>query len=152
MFEITLPDGRIVSSDKLESWLEFIRREIGEGLAKAAVAVSINGNTVDVTSQVQTGNMTVITVKNPEGLEIIRHSTSHVMADAVQKLFPGTKVTIGPAIDNGFYYDFDSPHRFSQEDFEAIEQKMHEIVKAKLPFVRKEVSKEIGRASCRERV
>ena len=142
MFEITLPDGRIVSSDKLESWLEFIRREIGEGLAKAAVAVSINGNTVDVTSQVQTGNMTVITVKNPEGLEIIRHSTSHVMADAVQKLFPGTKVTIGPAIDNGFYYDFDSPHRFSQEDFEAIEQKMHEIVKAKLPFVRKEVSKE----------
>ncbi|HNW16620.1 MAG TPA: threonine--tRNA ligase, partial [bacterium] len=142
MFEVTLPDGRIVSSEKAENWLEFIKREIGAGLAKAAVAVSVNGKTVDVTSNVETGGMTVITTKSPEGLEIIRHSTSHVMADAVQKLFPGTKVTIGPAIDNGFYYDFDSPHRFSQEDFEAIEMKMADIIKAKHPFVRKEVSKE----------
>jgi len=142
MFEIILPDGKKVSSERNESWLEFIKKEIGEGLAKAAVAVSINGKAVDVTSIVESGNMTVITAKNPEGVEIIRHSASHVMADAVQKLFPGTKVTIGPAIENGFYYDFDSPHRFSQDDFEAIEKKMNEIVKAKSPFIRKEVSKE----------
>lgn len=142
MFEIILPDNRKVLSERNESWLEFIRKEIGDGLAKAALAVSINGKAVDVTSNVTSGNMTVITAKNPEGVEIIRHSTSHVMADAVQKLFPGTKVTIGPAIDNGFYYDFDSPHRFSQDDFEAIEKKMNEIVKTKSPFVRKEVSKE----------
>ena len=142
MFEIILPDGRKVNSERNESWLEFIRKEIGEGLAKAAIAVSVNGKAVDVTSSVVSCNMTVLTAKNPEGVEIIRHSTSHVMADAVQKLFPGTKVTIGPAIDNGFYYDFDSQHRFSQEDFEAIEKKMAEIVKAKHPFTRKEVSKE----------
>lgn len=142
MFEVTLPDGRIVSSDKSESWLEFISREIGAGLAKAAVAVSIDGKMVDVSSDVSSGNMIVITLKNPEGLDILRHSTSHVMADAVQKLFPGTKVTIGPSIDNGFYYDFDSPHRFSVDDFEAIEKKMNEIVKARLPFIRKEVSKD----------
>jgi threonyl-tRNA synthetase len=142
MFEVTLPDGKIVNSNQAETWLEFIKREIGAGLAKAAVAVSVKGKLVDVTSNVETGTMTVITAKSPEGVEIIRHSTSHVMADAVQKLFPGTKVTIGPAIDNGFYYDFDSPHRFSQEDFETIEMKMADIVKAKHPFVRKEVSRE----------
>lgn len=140
MFEIILPDGKIISSDKKESWIELIKREIGAGLAKAALAVSINKKLVDVSSNVETGNMAVITAKSPEGLDIIRHSASHIMADAVQKLFPGTKVTIGPSIDNGFYYDFDSPHRFSNDDFESIEKKMDEIIKAKLPFVRKVVS------------
>ncbi|MGI6394082.1 MAG: threonine--tRNA ligase [bacterium] len=142
MFKVTLPDSKVVNSELKESWLEFIKREIGAGLAKAAVAVSINDKMVDVSSEVQSGEMKVVTAKTPDGLEIIRHSTSHVMADAVQKLFPGTKVTIGPAIENGFYYDFDSTHRFSGEDFEAIEQKMQEIVKARFPFIRKEVSKE----------
>lgn len=142
MFKVTLPDSKVVNSELKESWLEFIKREIGAGLAKAAVAVSINDKMVDISSEVQSGDMKVVTAKTPDGLEIIRHSTSHVMADAVQKLFPGTKVTIGPAIENGFYYDFDSTHRFSGEDFEAIEQKMQEIVKARFPFIRKEVSKE----------
>lgn len=142
MFEVILPDGNKIESEISENWLSFIKREIGEGLAKAAVAVSINDKIVDVTAEVESGNMSVITMKMPEGVAIMRHSASHVMADAVQKLFPGTKVTIGPSIENGFYYDFDSPHRFSVDDFEAIEKKMAEIVKARSPFMRKVVTKE----------
>ena len=142
MFEVILPDGKKVESEISENWLSFIKRVIGEGLAKAAVAVSINDKLVDVTAEVESGNMSVITMKMPEGVAIMRHSASHIMADAVQKLFPGTKVTIGPSIENGFYYDFDSEHRFSVDDFEAIEKKMSEIVKEKQPFIRKVVTKE----------
>ncbi|MBO4440835.1 hypothetical protein J5834_01855 [bacterium] len=94
MFEIVLPDGKKVQSDISESWISFIKREIGEGLAKAAIAVSVNGRLVDVTADVESCDMSVITAKSEEGLAIIRHSASHIMADAVQQLFPGTKVTI----------------------------------------------------------
>jgi len=142
MFEISLPDGKVINSALSESWLDFIKREIGSGLAKSAVAVSLDNHLFDVTSPVQSGSMKVITLKSPEGLDIVRHSAAHIMADAVTKLFADTKVTIGPSIDNGFYYDFDSPHRFSEGDFEAIEKKMEEIVKAKQPFTRKVVTKE----------
>ncbi|HDT11845.1 MAG TPA: threonine--tRNA ligase, partial [bacterium] len=86
--------------------------------------------------------MKVITLKSSEGLHIVRHSAAHIMADAVTQLFPDTKVAIGPSIETGFYYDFDSPHRFSESDFEAIEKKMGEIIKENLPFTRKIVSKE----------
>ena len=74
--------------------------------------------------------------------EVLRHSAAHVMASAVQKLFPGVKVTIGPVIDNGFFYDFDSERHFSPEDLEAIEKKMQEIAGENIPFVREEVSRE----------
>ncbi len=142
MFEITLPDGKHIDSNLNESWLDFIKREIGAGLAKSAVAVSINDRLVDVSEPVQSGEMKVVTLKSPEGLNIVRHSAAHIMADAVTQIFPDTKVTIGPSIETGFYYDFDSPHRFSESDFETIEKKMAEIIKANIPFKRKVVSKE----------
>lgn len=142
MIEIILPDGSRKQSTEGQNWIEFIGKEIGQGLAKNALAVSINGVMKDVSTPVESGSMKVITSKNPEGIEIIRHSTSHIMADAVTSLFPGTKVTIGPSIDSGFYYDFDSEHRFTNEDLMAIEEKMRETIKAKLPFIRKVVSKE----------
>ena len=79
---------------------------------------------------------------SPEALDALRHSAAHVMAQAVQELFPGTKITIGPAIVNGFYYDFDSPHRFSEEDFLPIQKRMLQIAVGNHPFVGKEVSYE----------
>ncbi len=137
--DIILPDGTRKKAREGESWLEFISREIGQGLARNAVAVKINDTLRDVGAPVSEGTLVVITPASPEGLEIIRHSASHIMADAVTQLFPGTKVTIGPAIENGFYYDFDTEHRFSAEDLEKIEAKMTEIVKEKLPFTRREM-------------
>lgn len=111
---------------------------------KAVVAAEVDGQILDLTAVLPEGTTTLKPVMpdSAEGLEIIRHSAAHVMAMAVQKLFPGTLVTIGPAIDNGFYYDFDAARPFSQENFEAIEKEMHAIIKSAFPFVRKEVSKE----------
>ncbi len=142
MLNLILPDGSIKTASEGESFYDFISREIGSGLAKNAIAVSVNGNLKDLFSSVEEGNLNVITVKSEEGLEIIRHSASHIMADAVTKLFPGTLVTIGPAIDNGFYYDFDSNHRFTDEDLALIEEEMKKIVASKYKFERIEISKE----------
>src|SRR6185436_15373426 len=86
----------------------------------------------------ESGSLRVLTPQNPESLEIVRHSTAHLMAMAVTELFPGTLLTIGPVIDNGFYYDFDSQHKFSPDDFPAIEAKMAEYAKKDLPVVRSE--------------
>ena len=99
---------------------------------------------IDLSAQipVNTTKITPITSEDPEGLEVLRHSTSHIMADAVQKLFPGTKVTIGPSIDNGFYYDFDTKTPFTAEDLDLIEKEMKKIIEASLPFARSEMSKD----------
>ena len=137
---VTLPDGSRKEAKAGEHWRDFIAREIGQGLAKSALAVRINDAMKDVSSPVEEGPLVVITPSSPDGLDIIRHSASHIMADAVTQLFPGTKVTIGPAIENGFYYDFDSDHRFTAEDLERIEAKMADIIKAKQPFARTELS------------
>ena len=108
-----------------------------------AVAVKINGETRDLSSIVDSqAALEPIFVDTKEGLEILRHSTSHVMAMAVQELFPGVKVTIGPAIEDGFYYDFDYERPFREEDLASIEEKMGEIIKADLPFVRQEMTSE----------
>ncbi len=138
---LILPDGSRKEAKSGESFLKFIEREIGEGLAKNALAVSVNGIMKDVSSPVEDGDFVVITTKSKEALDLIRHSVSHIMADAVTTLWPGTKVTIGPAIENGFYYDFDSEHAFTAQDLELIENKMREIIKNKTPFVRKEITK-----------
>lgn len=107
------------------------------------VAAELNGRPVDLSAAVtDSGRLGFISVHSPTGLEIVRHSASHVMAQAVQELFPDVKVTIGPAIEEGFYYDFDSPRSFTPEDLEKIETRMTEIIKAKLPFRRMVVSKE----------
>jgi threonyl-tRNA synthetase len=110
---------------------------IGTGLAKAALAGRLNGDLVDLNTILSDGaTVAIITDKSPEALEIIRHSTSHLMAQAVKQLFPQAKVTIGPAIETGFYYDFDVDHPFTPEDLEKIESKMQELAKAAQPIVR----------------
>jgi threonyl-tRNA synthetase len=105
------------------------------------VGVRVNGNILDLSSQVESDSKPEpIYIDSEEGLEILRHSTSHVMAMAVKELFPGVKVTIGPAIEDGFYYDFDYERPLKEEDLPRIEEKMNEIIKADLPFVRKEMT------------
>ena len=109
---------------------------------KSIVAASIDGKTYDLSSPLPAGctEITPIVASSPEGLEMIRHSTAHVMALAVKKLFPNALVTIGPAIENGFYYDFDVEKPFTQGDLEQIEAEMHRIAAARIPFVRSEMS------------
>jgi threonyl-tRNA synthetase len=107
------------------------------------IAAKLNGYLVDLSRPLtEGGKIEPVSMRSEEGLEILRHSTSHVMAEAVKSLFPEAKVTIGPAIENGFYYDFDVPEPFSDEDLEKIEAKMREIVASKQPFVRREVTRE----------
>jgi len=107
------------------------------------VAYKLNGQLYDLSAPIkQDGEIEFIELSSPEGVEILRHSTAHIMADAVKKLFPEAKVTIGPAIENGFYYDFDYPPGFTQEDLPRIEEKMRETIKQDLPFQRREVGRE----------
>ncbi len=110
---------------------------------KAALAARAGETLLDLSSPVPAGTteLAAVTADSPEGLDILRHSTAHIMACAVQRLFPKTKVTIGPAIDKGFYYDFDAVRPFTPEDFAAIEAEMRHIVKDAAPFVRRELSK-----------
>jgi threonyl-tRNA synthetase len=128
MPDITLPDGSVRSFDGPVSGGE-IAADIGPGLAKAAMAVVVDGAQWDlnrkITHDVQ---LSIITERDDDALEIIRHDTAHVMAEAVQELYPDAQVTIGPAIDNGFYYDFHRSLPFTPEDLAAIEARMHEIV------------------------
>ncbi|MBR2136659.1 MAG: threonine--tRNA ligase [Alphaproteobacteria bacterium] len=129
MVKIKLPDGSVLEEKDGVSGLE-IAEKISSGLAKAALAVSVNGTLQDLTAPITTDStVTIITAKDKEGLHVLRHSCSHVMAEAVQELWPNTQVTIGPAIENGFYYDFARQEPFTTEDFVKIEAKMHEIVK-----------------------
>ncbi|MEO1305882.1 MAG: threonine--tRNA ligase, partial [Pseudomonadota bacterium] len=110
---------------------------ISNSLAKKALAAKVDGELYDLTRPLDgDADLALITAKDPEGLELIRHDAAHVLAQAVQELFPGTQVTIGPVIDDGFYYDFAREEPFSTEDFEAIEKKMAEIVDADYPIIR----------------
>jgi threonyl-tRNA synthetase len=133
---VTLPDG---SSRTLAggSSVFDLAASIGAGLAKAALAGKIDGELVDLAAPLRDGaRLEIITEKSPEALEIIRHSASHLMAQAVKELFPSAKVTIGPAIENGFYYDFDVEHPFTPEDLEKIEARMAELAKADIKLER----------------
>jgi len=108
----------------------------------SAVAARVNGDLLDLSRPLDRGGtLEVIDVKTPEGLGILRHSISHVMAQAVQDAFKGVKVTIGPSIEDGFYYDFDYETTFTPDDLKKIEERMKEIVSRDLPFVRREVSR-----------
>ncbi len=129
MIKIKLPDGSIMEEKEGISGLE-IANKISLSLGKAALAVSINDTLQDLTTPITTDStLTIITAKDKDGLHILRHSCSHVMAEAVQELWPDTQVTIGPAIENGFYYDFARKEPFTTDDFIKIEEKMHEIIK-----------------------
>lgn len=139
---VTLPDG---SRKTLEagSSLYDLAKSIGAGLARNAIAGKVNGELKDLSTLLNDGDQVeIITEKSPEALEIVRHSTSHLMAQAVKSLFPKSKVTIGPAIENGFYYDFDVERPFSPDDLEKIEAKMRDLAKAGLPITREVLTKD----------
>jgi threonyl-tRNA synthetase len=120
-----------------------VAASIGKGLAKAAIAGRVDGKIVDVYAPVKDGaKIEIITPKSDAGLDTIRHSTAHLMANAVQELFPGTQVTIGPVIENGFFYDFGASRPFTDEDLRRIEEKMTELVKRDLPVKREEWTRE----------
>ncbi len=133
---VTLPDGSRRPFDLTPTGAE-VAASIGPGLAKAAIAVKIDGEVRDLARRIESdAAVEIVTRRSDEALELIRHDAAHVMAEAVQALFPGTQVTIGPAIENGFYYDFARPTPFSTEDLGVIEQKMAEIVARDEPIVR----------------
>jgi threonyl-tRNA synthetase len=130
---ITLPDGKTMTFARGVTGAD-VAAAIGPGLAKAALAVEVDGQEWDIFRPIDAdARLKIITRKDAEALEMIRHDAAHVLAMAVQDLYPGTQVTIGPAIDTGFYYDFARETPFTPEDLAKIEAKMHEIVKADLP-------------------
>ena len=136
MLSITLPDGSKRSFDKLVTVAE-VAASIGAGLAKAALAGKVDGKLVDTSYRLDTdANLAIVTDKDADGVDIIRHSTAHLLAYAVKELFPDAQVTIGPVIENGFYYDFSYKRPFTPEDLTKIEQKMSELVKKDFPVVR----------------
>lgn len=130
MPEISLPDGSVRGYDKPLTVFD-VARDIGAGLAKAAVAASVNGELTDIDTLLeQDCELDIITAKDKEGLEVIRHSTAHLLAQAVKQLFPEAQVTIGPVINDGFYYDFSYGPGFSVDDLTVIEKRMSEIASA----------------------
>ncbi len=139
---ITLPDQSKKSFDS-EITVEEVASSIGKGLARAAVAGRVDGQLVDLSQIIDRDvELSILTNKDPEGLEIMRHSTAHLLAHAVKELFPDAQVTIGPVIEDGFYYDFSYKRPFTPEDLEAIEQKMLEISKRSYEVRRIEMDRE----------
>jgi len=136
MVNITLPDGSVRSFPGAVKVAD-VAASIGAGLAKAAIAGKVNGQLVDTSFLLQSdAALAIVTERDPEGLEIIRHSSAHLLAYAAQKLFPGLQVTIGPVIENGFYYDFSYSRPLTPEDLQAIENKMRELAAKDEPVVR----------------
>ncbi len=143
LVHVTLPDGSAKDARKGTRVAEFVKEQIGAGLARAAYVAKLDGEMVDLARPLERdARLEVVTTKSPEALEVARHDAAHVMASVVQKLFPGTQVTIGPAIEDGFYYDFARETPFTPEDLEKIEKGVAEEIKADHPFVREEVSME----------
>ncbi|MBO7554781.1 MAG: TGS domain-containing protein, partial [Neisseriaceae bacterium] len=141
MPQISLPDGSVRSFDHSVTVFE-VAQSIGTGLARAALAGRVDGKLVDTTYLIENNaNLAIITDKDADGVEIIRHSTAHLMAYAVQELFPDAQVTIGPAIEDGFYYDFAYKRPFTLDDLAAIEKKMTELAKQDIPIERFELSR-----------
>ena len=133
---ITLPDGSKREFDHAVTVMA-VAQDIGPGLAKATLAGKLNGDLVDASYTINDdAELAIITARDDEAMELLRHDAAHVMAQAVQELYPGTQVTIGPAIEDGFYYDFAREEAFTPDDLKKIEQRMHEIVKRDLPIVR----------------
>ncbi len=133
---ITLPDGSKREFDSAVSVMA-VAEDIGPGLAKATLAGRVDGELVDASYTIENdAEVAIITGKSEEALELMRHDGAHVMAQAVQELYPGTQVTIGPAVENGFYYDFARDEPFHEDDLKKIEDRMKEIVKRDLPIVR----------------
>ena len=142
MPNIRLPDGSQKSFPGPVTAAE-VAGAIGAGLARAALAAKVNGKLVDLSHRIESdADLAIVTERDPEGVEVLRHSTAHLLAQAVKELFPEAQVTIGPVIENGFYYDFAYKRPFTPEDLALIEQKMSQIAKQDLPVVRKVMSRD----------
>ena len=139
---ITLPDGSQRSYESPLSVLA-VAADIGAGLAKATLAGKVNGELVDASYLIeQDAILSIVTAKDADGLDIIRHSSAHLMAQAVKQLFPDVQVTIGPTVENGFYYDFASPRPFTPDDLQAIDSRMQELIKQDIPVERSTLSRD----------
>src|SRR5690606_15888929 len=133
---LTFPDGSVREYDAATTGAE-LAESISKSLAKKAVAYALDGTLRDLSDPVgRSGAIEIVTREDPRALELIRHDAAHVLAEAVQELWPGTQVTIGPVIENGFYYDFARNEPFTPDDFPAIEKKMREIIARNKPFTR----------------
>ena len=142
MPNVTLPDGTVKSYD-VSLTVAQVASSIGSGLAKAAIAGEVDGHLVDTSFMIEAdSDVAIITNKDERALEVIRHSTAHLLAQATQQIYPKAQVTIGPVIDNGFYYDFAYKDGFSEQDLAKIEKKMNAIVKQNLPIERMEMTRE----------
>jgi threonyl-tRNA synthetase len=142
MIKITLKDGSVKEYEAGISVLE-VAKDLSEGLARVATAVSVNGNTVDLRSKLEEDcEVSILTFNDEEGKKAFRHTTTHILAQAVRRIFPEVKLAIGPAIEDGFYYDFDKEGSFSAEDLVKIEEEMKKIVKEELEIERFELSRE----------
>ncbi len=142
MLSVTLPDGSKRDYEAALTVAE-VAQSISPSLAKAAVAGRVDGKLVDLSYTINAdATVAVITDKDPEALDIVRHSTAHLMAQAVKELYPEAQVTIGPAIENGFYYDFSYTRPFTPEDLKAIEKRMDELASKNIPVVRREMKRE----------
>lgn len=142
MVEITLPDGSVRTFEHPTTVLQ-VAEAIGPGLARAAVAGKVDGRLVDLSYVInRNASVALVTGRDPEGLEVIRHSTAHLLAQAVKSLFPSAQVTIGPVVEDGFYYDFSFERPFTPEDLDAIEKKMEELAAQGLKITRKVLPRE----------
>src|SRR5690348_14847315 len=148
---LTFPDGSVRGYDAATTGAA-LAESISKSLAKKAVAYALDGALRDLSDPLgKSGKVEIVTRDDPRALELIRHDAAHVLAEAVQELWPGTQVTIGPVIENGFYYDFARNEPFTPEDFAAIEKKMREIIARDKAFTkevwdREKTKQEIGRA------
>ncbi len=142
MIRITLPDGSVKQYESSVTPMD-VAKDISEGLARNVISASYNGETLEASTPLEVdGDLVLYTWNNPEGKKAFWHSSSHIMAQALEELYPGVKLTIGPAIENGFYYDVDfGEHNVSDKDFATIENKMLEIARGKHDFKLREVSK-----------
>src|SRR5207245_5370605 len=139
--QVVLPDGSKKTLPAGATGAD-LAKAIGPGLAKAALAIRVNGDVRDLQRPLPDGvKVSILTDKDPQALDVLRHSSAQVLAPAVRQLFPKAQIGFGPPIEDGFYYDFDIGRPFTPEDLEAIEQKMAEVTKQDYPFVREEVSR-----------
>jgi len=142
MVKITLPDGSKVDIED-GSTVQQLAEQIGPGLSKAALAAKVNGDLVDLCSPInRDADITILTPKDPLGLDVMRHSCAHIMAEAICSIWPQTKLVYGPAIEDGFFYDVDLDEPIKPDDFPRIEEKMRDIVKVDEPFIRREMSRQ----------
>ena len=139
--KITLTDGSILEAEAGSSVLQIAAR-ISEGLARAALAAKADGELIGLNDTLDKDcTLQILTFRDEEGREVYRHTAAHILAQAVKNIYPTVKLAIGPAVKNGFYYDFDFEEPITQADFEKIEKEMQSIVKADFPIVRTEATR-----------